>query len=139
GRLAGIIRKLAPGSYFDGRLEGLSSKSEPLTTLLACRSIFGFALASQLVYAGSVGDSRKEEIEHLLSMRDSRWQRESSVGLSCLLDVDVYMRSQLLRDSDAASMASSLELRVPLVDLRVAEFTRSCADDFKLYSGGGAG
>jgi asparagine synthase (glutamine-hydrolysing) len=47
------------------------------------------------------------------------------------------MRSQLLRDSDAASMASSLELRVPLVDLRVAEFTRSCADQFKLYPGGG--
>jgi len=60
------------------------------------------------------------------------WCRESIVGLACLLDVDVYMRSQLLRDSDATSMASSLELRVPLVDLRVAEFSRSCADDFKL-------
>jgi len=137
GRLAGVIRKVAPGSYLDGRLEGLSSKSEPLTTWIDCRSIFGFTLASQLVNGGSVSDSRKEEIERLLSARHARWRDESPVGLSCLLDVDVYMRSQLLRDSDAASMASSLELRVPLVDLRVAEFTRSCADEFKLYAGGG--
>ena len=42
------------------------------------------------------------------------------------------MGCQLLRDSDATSMASSLELRVPLVDLRVAEFAQSCAEEFKL-------
>ena len=30
-----------------------------------------------------------------------------------------YMRNQLLRDSDWASMASSVELRVPLVDARL--------------------
>jgi asparagine synthase (glutamine-hydrolysing) len=139
GRLAGAIRKLTHGSYLDRRLEGLSSKSEPLTTWIDCRSIFGFALAGQLVNGGSVSDGRVEEIERLLSASTPQWRRESPVGLSCLLDVDIYMRSQLLRDSDAASMASSLELRVPLVDLRVAEFTRSCADDFKLYSGGGNG
>ena len=139
GRLAGVMRKVAPGSYLDSRLEGLSSKSEPLTTWIDCRSIFGFTLASQLVNGESVSNRRKEELERLLSARHARWQGESPVGLSCLLDVDVYMRSQLLRDSDAASMASSLELRVPLVDLRVAEFTRSCADEFKLYAGGGGG
>jgi asparagine synthase (glutamine-hydrolysing) len=137
GRLARTMRELAPGTYLDRRLEGLSSKSEPLTTWIDCRSIFGFTLASQLVNGGSVSDGRIEEIERGLSARNARWRRESHVGLSCLLDVDVYMRSQLLRDSDAASMASSLELRVPLVDLRVAEFTRSCADQFKLYPGGG--
>ena len=32
------------------------------------------------------------------------------------LEASLYMRNQLLRDSDWASMASSLELRVPLVD-----------------------
>jgi asparagine synthase (glutamine-hydrolysing) len=139
GKLAGTIRKLTPGSYLDHRLEGLSSKSEPLTTWIDCRSIFGFWLAGQLVNGGGAGGARKEEIEGLLSTTNPQWRRESPLGLACLLDVDVYMRSQLLRDSDAASMASSLELRVPLVDVRMAEFTRSCADGFKLYGGGGDG
>jgi asparagine synthase (glutamine-hydrolysing) len=34
----------------------------------------------------------------------------------CFLDLSVYMRYQLLRDSDAMGMASSLEIRVPFLD-----------------------
>jgi asparagine synthase (glutamine-hydrolysing) len=37
-------------------------------------------------------------------------------GAICLMDSTLYMRNQLLRDSDWASMAHSLELRTPLVD-----------------------
>ena len=44
------------------------------------------------------------------------------------------MRCQLLRDSDATSMAHSLELRVPFVDIELARFARTCKDDFKLDS-----
>jgi asparagine synthase (glutamine-hydrolysing) len=90
-------------------------------------------------FAASRNHKGYEGIERILSAVNPEWRRESVVGLSCLLDVDVYMRCQLLRDSDATSMASSLELRVPLVDLKVAEFSRSCVDDFKLRTGGGDG
>ncbi len=38
-----------------------------------------------------------------------------------LLEVTQFMRNQLLRDSDVTSMAWGLELRVPLVDSRLAE------------------
>ena len=37
------------------------------------------------------------------------------------LETARYMRNQLLRDSDWASMAHSVELRVPLVDARLRE------------------
>jgi asparagine synthase (glutamine-hydrolysing) len=37
-------------------------------------------------------------------------------GTVCMLDSILYLRNQLLRDSDWASMAHSLELRTPLVD-----------------------
>ena len=37
----------------------------------------------------------------------------------CLLDSTQYLRNQLLRDSDWASMAHSLELRTPLVDAKL--------------------
>ena len=65
---------------------------------------------------------------------DMEWSHESPIGAACLLDHFVFMMCRLLRDSDAASMASSLELRLPFVDVRIAEFSRSCRDDYKLTS-----
>ena len=38
------------------------------------------------------------------------------------LETKLYMGSQLLRDTDAASMAHSLEVRVPFLDVDLAEF-----------------
>lgn len=43
-----------------------------------------------------------------------------------LMESSMYMRNQLLRDSDWASMAHSLELRVPLVDARLQRAAASC-------------
>jgi asparagine synthase (glutamine-hydrolysing) len=37
------------------------------------------------------------------------------------LEASLYMRNQLLRDTDWASMAHSLEVRVPLVDVRLLQ------------------
>jgi asparagine synthase (glutamine-hydrolysing) len=42
-------------------------------------------------------------------------------GAICMLDSSLYMRNTLLRDSDWASMAHSLELRTPLVDRTLLE------------------
>ena len=53
----------------------------------------------------------------------------------CLLDSTLYLRNQLLRDSDWASMAHSLELRTPLVDATLLEALKSCHTAFA----GGAG
>jgi asparagine synthase (glutamine-hydrolysing) len=140
GKLASALRRRAPRSYFGRRLEGLALKGERVTAWLDCRQLFGYELAAELVKNGDVANQNPlQDLERILSSANPDWSRESPVGLSCLLDVDVYMRCQLLRDSDATSMASSLELRVPLVDMRVAAFSRSCADSFKLYSGGGNG
>ncbi len=58
--------------------------------------------------------------------------REGSV---CLLDSTLYLRNQLLRDSDWASMAHSLELRTPLTDACLLHRFRRCHTMFR----GGAG
>jgi len=42
-------------------------------------------------------------------------------GAVCMLDSTLYLRNQLLRDSDWASMAHSIELRTPLVDARLLD------------------
>jgi asparagine synthase (glutamine-hydrolysing) len=53
----------------------------------------------------------------------------------CLLDSTLYLRNQLLRDSDWASMAHSLELRTPLVDAALLDALKLCQTNFA----GGAG
>lgn len=51
-------------------------------------------------------------------------------GAVCMLDSTLYLRDQLLRDSDWASMAHSLELRTPLVDAKLLDATRSIHTHF---------
>jgi len=132
GSLAGAVQALASDSDLARTLEHVASLGRPLSTWVYYRRVFGYGWAARLVAAPGPRRNGYREVERRLSSMNPEWRSESILGLACLLDVDVYMRSQLLRDSDATSMASSLELRVPLVDLRVAEFSRSCADDFKL-------
>ena len=43
------------------------------------------------------------------------------MGKVATLEASLYMRNQLLRDADWASMAHSLEVRVPLVDASLLE------------------
>jgi asparagine synthase (glutamine-hydrolysing) len=45
-----------------------------------------------------------------------------------LLELALFLGERLLRDSDAASMAVSLELRVPLLDHRVVEAAQALSD-----------
>ncbi len=59
----------------------------------------------------------------------------NSQGAVCLLDSSLYLRNQLLRDSDWASMAHSLELRTPLTDAALLGELKHCHPAFV----GGAG
>lgn len=48
------------------------------------------------------------------------------------LEMQGYMANTLLRDTDAMSMAHSLEVRVPFVDVNVVEFALSLPGEWKL-------
>lgn len=53
-------------------------------------------------------------LEHIESVLST--DPETSYGRVAALESSLYMRNQLLRDSDWAGMAHSIEIRVPLVD-----------------------
>jgi len=79
----------------------------------AVRSIFlpGEASAIEALFLAAV-----QPVEVLPDLRpgpDLRWPLPDQVSF---LELRRYMLNQLLRDSDAMSMASGVELRVPLVD-----------------------
>jgi asparagine synthase (glutamine-hydrolysing) len=51
------------------------------------------------------------------------------------LEMRTYMASTLLRDTDAVSMAQSLEVRVPLLDTPLVEFVESLPDEARWRPG----
>ncbi|HLB47451.1 MAG TPA: asparagine synthase (glutamine-hydrolyzing) [Anaerolineales bacterium] len=53
------------------------------------------------------------------------------------LELKNYMAHTLLRDTDAMSMAHSLEVRVPLIDHKLVEFVTTVPADLKLRNGQG--
>jgi len=65
---------------------------------------------------------------------DEARKLEPVAGISWL-EIRTYMASTLLRDTDAVSMARSLEVRVPLLDTPVVEFVGSLPDDARRRPG----
>ena len=68
-------------------------------------------------------EKAREGLERLGGIPPGMTRADARDGFSAigLLESTLYMRNQLLRDSDWASMAHSLELRTPFVDERMLE------------------
>lgn len=92
---------------------------------------FGPALAHELLspVAGQRIKMRSlaEEIADCDELQQASWLDRSSV-----LCLNGYTRNQLLRDIDACSMVHSLEVRVPFLDVDVADFAFSLPTESKL-------
>jgi asparagine synthase (glutamine-hydrolysing) len=63
------------------------------------------------------GLRRLQPIRHIAKILEP--MPRTSFGRVASLEASLYMRNQLLRDADWASMAHSLEVRVPLVDVEL--------------------
>jgi asparagine synthase (glutamine-hydrolysing) len=101
------------------RLGGAFTARPSLTqSYAAVRGVFGVAGAAALLRP-----------ELLVSVGATEWHSDPNgyAGLDPLdaisrLELRRYMHDQLLRDTDAMSMAHSLEVRVPLLDERLVEY-----------------
>jgi asparagine synthase (glutamine-hydrolysing) len=63
---------------------------------------------------------RRLDLLRLIAAAVEPWPRAAMAKVAAL-EACLYMRNQLLRDTDWASMAHSLEVRVPLVDSRLLQ------------------
>jgi asparagine synthase (glutamine-hydrolysing) len=77
------------------------------------------------------GNSWQEEAFDRIEEENSGYD---PVSRASAFDLQTYMRSTLLRDTDQASMAHALEVRVPLIDHRLVEVLFSLPGRMRLNS-----
>ena len=122
----GLARPFTP---LFGRARGdkvallLGSTSPALSAYRASRSLFSPAAARELS-GGTAADMITPPPPGLSVLGQVSWYEATG-----------YMRNTLLRDSDVFSMAHSLELRVPFVDVQVAAAAMRVDDRLKLSAG----
>lgn len=114
-KLAGLLRHgtTLSGSYFLRRALFLP---EELPALIGAE-----AAAAGLAAYDPIADAGKllhgiDAIDGMVAAGNGRRPADAWLAVQ-LMESSQYMRNQLLRDSDWASMACSVELRVPLVDV----------------------
>ncbi len=134
--LAAVLDKRPVGSPWRRLAAFLRGGGSWLEAFHAQRGIFTAAEAEQLARALT---GKASTTPAFSASRSSIHDPQSTIcdPRSLISDFEVtrYMRNQLLRDSDVFSMAHGLELRVPLVDVRLAETLLSLPPAERLRQG----
>lgn len=127
-----------------GLLAGLLGHYAPNETL---RKVADFLVSKQHPYFITRRLFSDSQIQRLLTRdmpRSSTWRHEAfdsiereaqgydPINRASAFELQTYMRSTLLRDTDQMSMAHALEVRVPLIDRRLVEFLFTLPGRYKL-------
>lgn len=102
----------------------LTSSPDLVRLYLQRRRLFSSAEIQDL-FGGNASSSLDESFEPAETDVHLGVEAGDAAAALRVLESRFYMANTLLRDSDVFSMASSLELRVPLLDLKVAEWAFS--------------
>jgi asparagine synthase (glutamine-hydrolysing) len=82
-------------------------------------------------------DAQAHALTGVMPARPPHAEYRGALTLCMDLDVRHYMKDQLLRDADVTSMAHSLELRTPFVDIEVAKFASTLSREERISPGHG--
>lgn len=93
---------------------------DPEHTYSALRSMFSEKQVARLIGAGEIPNGH------------ATMSKADPVGLYSQLELTHYLRNTLLRDADVMSMASSLEVRVPLLDHELVKCVSAVPGRLKL-------
>lgn len=96
-------------------------------------------------YIGNASIFKKDEIEKMwkgggekMQSLNSLWKNISDLSESTqmqYIDIHTWLVGDILAKADKMTMANSLELRVPFLDIKVADLARKLPDKFKWRSG----
>lgn len=93
-----------------------------------------YRISRQLFSTDAVAQMTGRDRDH---SSNGHRQESDIVNAISRLELRGYMTNTLLRDTDAMSMAHSLEVRVPFVDMRVVNFVLSLPGEWKISGSAG--
>lgn len=110
------------------RLAYLGPQASSREVYLSIRGFFGPRQIQRLLGIG------RAEIETTIQEQFGCGQSRTSNGFN-YLEMKRYMHDQLLRDTDAFSMAHSLEVRVPFLDHKIVDYATRVHPEMKVANG----
>jgi asparagine synthase (glutamine-hydrolysing) len=133
--LTNIFAALAPTNDQNRKLTELARNGPLFDPYFLSRMVFTPAQQSELLPEMKTSSATFERAEKPLTESLSRAQSLDPVNRVSYLESRCYMLNTLLRDSDFMSMAHGLEVRVPLIDHRLARRILALPGSWKLDSG----
>jgi asparagine synthase (glutamine-hydrolysing) len=135
-RLANIFAALAPSSDQNRKLTALCRDGRGIThPYFLSRMLFTPKQQDELLPEITRNSEAFVRAEKPLIATLSRAQGPDSVNRVSYLEARCYMLNTLLRDADFMSMAHGLEVRVPLIDHRLARLILALPGSCKMDSG----
>ncbi|MGH9967615.1 MAG: asparagine synthase (glutamine-hydrolyzing) [Pyrinomonadaceae bacterium] len=126
--------------------ELVTSDGSPLAAYSISRQLFGSDELAKLSQRSNFKDGLSDLSPRAeVNQRNPEYQGHAENNLNSQIDtvnavshleLQGYMANTLLRDTDSMSMAHSLEVRVPFVDIEVVRFVLSLPGQWKLNGGG---
>lgn len=108
--------------------EGLMEAATIQTAYLTVRGLFSRGEVSDLLAPGPCRDAARDLNAAAALGALAPSLPDDPVAATGMLELRGYMHNQLLRDTDAMSMAHSLEVRVPFLDHPLVEFAAALPD-----------
>lgn len=124
------LKKIKPGIGSEKIAEVLKSRKWELeNTYPVNRQLFLDDELYKILKIQNITENSNIEIIKNLNTEDFPLLSQVSFA-----EISTYMQNVLLRDADQMSMASSLEVRVPFLDYKLAEYVFNIPDKFKYPS-----
>ena len=139
GRMAGRVAGTGGGRFMSGdggrKIAALLNSPESLPDpFYFGRALFTPAQVSELMKGAGTAPDKSLWWKWLASSVMQSRDLDPFAAVSCM-ELQSYLVSTLLRDTDSMSMAHSLEVRVPFLDHPLVEFVTQLPEELKLNKG----
>jgi asparagine synthase (glutamine-hydrolysing) len=132
-QIGSLVTAMGGGSLAVQKMSAaIEAGSDPLSLYACSRGLFSRESRNALLKTTATPRSPYDIPEETLALLDEHHANGDAFNRVSLYEMALYMGNMLLRDTDAMSMASALEVRVPLIDHELVEWVYALPEELKI-------